>query len=563
MKNAIRQRLMPSLCLSLAISFLLTLYAPLELYFTNLHEFRFDIYLLLPPLLGLFAAAFCLLLAGFLASCLIYDRFCDVLLAGAGVGYLCTYIQGMFLAGNLPPLDGSPVRWADYRMQDAASLLLWFLVGLAVVLLIRFLHMGRVRKILAWGSLFLTAVLAVTTVSLIFLHDGLQRKPQLVITSQEEFTMSTDRNLVILILDALDARTFNAMLEDTDPEFKEVLEDFTFYPNTVCAYPFTHQAIPFILHGRWYENQEDFRTFTARAMDESPLLTSLEAQGYRMGMYEDELNYDSPNIHRFENIRDVGLQIASHRQFLKLQMKLVWYKYAPFPLKRMGRMLLEDFARTLTLPGGLDVFQDNNQAFYSDLTAGSVTTTPEKCFRFIHIEGAHVPFRYDENVNLIDEAQGSYQQNIRCAMTITADYLRMLKEAGVYDNSAILIMADHGYGQDREIPIIGRGNPLLAVKGVDEHHDLAVSQAPISYEDLQTAYQRLLEGRDSQSVFDAKEGDQRRRRILLYAYEQDFHMEEYVQTGHAFDITTLIPTGVIYESEQGPGPRPSRRPRGQ
>ena len=124
-------------------------------------------------------------------------------------------------------------------------------------------------------------------------------------------------------------------------------------------------------------------------------------------------------------------------------------------------------------------------------------------------------------------------------------------------------MADHGFGQDRTLPIIGRGNPLLAVKGVDEHHDLSVSQAPISYEDLQTAYQRLLEGRDSQSVFDAREGDQRRRRILLYAYEQDFHMEEYVQTGHAFDITTLIPTGVIYESEQGPGPRPSRRPRGQ
>ena len=53
-----RSRLVPGLTLSLALSFLLGLYAPLELYFTNITEFQFDFWALLPPLLGLFGILF-------------------------------------------------------------------------------------------------------------------------------------------------------------------------------------------------------------------------------------------------------------------------------------------------------------------------------------------------------------------------------------------------------------------------------------------------------------------------------------------------------------------------
>ena len=131
-----------------------------------------------------------------------------------------------------------------------------------------------------------------------------------------------------------------------------------------------------------------------------------------------------------------------------------------------------------------------------------------------------------------------------CAMTIVRDYLDKLKEAGVYDNTAIILLADHGYGYEREIPIVGRGNPVLAVKGRGEQHPaMARSEAPISYEDLQEAYQRLLQGKASGEVFDAKEGQNRPRRILLYPYMKEHVMAEFMQTGHAFDIETMIPTG--------------------
>ena len=76
---------------------------------------------------------------------------------------------------------------------------------------------------------------------------------------------------------------------------------------------------------------------------------------------------------------------------------------------------------------------------------------------------------------------------------------------------------------------------------------MVVNHAPISYDDLQLAYKRLLSGNNSDEIFDYKEDDQRERRFLFYRYLEEDHMEEYVQHGRADDLTTLIPTGRVFE----------------
>lgn len=541
------------MALTLAISFLICIYAPLELYFTNVDEFPHDFALMLPELLQ----GFCVMMAAGLLCfgfCyVLYVRLYDLALVAAAVGYLCTYIQGMFLSGNLPPLDGRKIKWHEFASQNLHSLLLWFLVGVAVVLLIRFLHMKKMRVVFTALSLFLTSVLLVTLVSVGIQYDGFRHKTEAVMTKEDMFTLSQDKNLLIFMVDAADSATFSAMLEDHE-EWEEVLTDFTYYPDTVGAYPFTKHSVPFILTGQWFENQEDFDTFTTKAMDASPLISALKAQDYRMGFYEEELVYNSEHVFAIENANTAEYEIVGTKPFLKQQLSLVWFKYAPFPLKQFVKVNMQDFNNLVRLKDNEALFSPNNRDFYEELLSAEVTTVPERCFRFIHIEGAHVPFRYDKDVNLIDEEDGTYEQNMECSMTIVKAYLELLKEAGVYDNSAIIIMADHGYGHNRDIPIVGRGNPLLAVKGIGEDHPFTVSGAPISYEDLQTAYQRLLEGQGGEAVFDAREGDDRDRRFICYFYEKEDFMAEYTQTGHAFDIETMTPTGIEYKTGKKDGP---------
>ena len=134
-------------------------------------------------------------------------------------------------------------------------------------------------------------------------------------------------------------------------------------------------------------------------------------------------------------------------------------------------------------------------------------------------------------------------------MKIVSDYLDMLRKAGVYDNTAMIVMADHGFGyKDGEEVPLGRNNPLLAVKGMGEHHDIMqISEAPIAYDDLQEAYRRLLDGASSDQVFDAKEGDDRVRRYLYYDFTDEDHMVEYELHGHAEDVENLKPTGRVFD----------------
>ena len=95
--------------------------------------------------------------------------------------------------------------------------------------------------------------------------------------------------------------------------------------------------------------------------------------------------------------------------------------------------------------------------------------------------------------------------------------------------------------------IAERKPPLLLIKGMGETHDtMQISQAPISFEDLQEAYTRLLDGKQSTAAFDWKEGDVRERRFLKYSFLDEDHMQEYVQTGYAFDRNTMKATGREY-----------------
>ena len=543
------RRFWPAAALTLAMSALVSLYAPLEMFFTNREEFHFSFFMLAPRLLVLFGLLMACGLAAFVFCYLLYIRLFEAALAAGTVALLCTFLQGLLFSGSLPPLDGTPIDWSAYRMQDLLSVLLWLTVGSGMVLLVRFRGMQRMRPVFGRIALLLTVVMAVMGIGLCIQFDGLRPADDRIVTKDQEFTLSTDRNFIIFVLDAVDSKTFSDMLHRDHPSFAGTLEDFTYYPNTVGAYPFTYHSIPYMLHGQWYENQEDFHTFTARAMDASPLLGALRSQGYRMGVYEQDLQYESDGILDFENVRTVRYEIGSTRRLLREEMHLVWFKYAPFPLKKLYRVDVEAFRRVLRLPEGVEAFRSNNRDFYDDLLSEPSVLTGDRCFRFIHIDGAHVPFRYDRNVNYIDEALGTYPQNIEASMTILGAYLQALKDAGVYDSSVIVVMADHGYGYQRDVPVVGRSNPLLAVKGLGERHPMAESQAPISYTDLQEAYLRLLDGQSGAACFDAREGDDRPRRFLLYYYMQDGHMEEYIQHGHAFDIETLLPTGRVYDAK--------------
>lgn len=542
---------LPGVLMAAAISFLLFLYAPVDLYCSNIDEFWFDFDVLLRMAVMMFGISLVTLTLLYLLAAWIHPYLYRIGLAVGLAVLLITYVQGNFLVGNLPVLDGTSISWEDYSALQTESVILCIVVLTIVVLLFLLLKKQLFGKACMYISACLSLMLLVTAITEVFGSDALEPKLKLQISTKNEFVMSGEQNFVIFILDAADSREFSYLLEQ-DPEYKDIFADFTYYENTVGAYSCTRYAVPYILSGKWYECDTSFEEYMEDLYNTSPLIEELENRNYRIGLYEPDLHAQNNDVLRFDNIFEAEFKVKSYLGMARQELKLVAYRYAPYWLKKYCVLKQAAFDEQLEAGEGSGEITASmeNRVFLDHLNAGGITVDDtENSFKFIHLEGAHSPYVYDAEVNIIDESQGTYAQNMEASVTLAERYLSALKKSGTYDNTAIIVMSDHGFNRDIDNADMG-DNPfmrpcgLLLIKGVGETHDtMQISEAPVSYEDLQEAYRRLLDGAWSDAVFDCREGDHRDRRYLWYAVTDEDYLVEYQQTGYASDLSTMIPTG--------------------
>lgn len=529
------------IALSAAVCFMHFIYAPTELYFSNQSDFWFDIYTLLPISIAIFLI---ILLISIILLTYFYVRGIrqyKAVLILYSILLICSYIQGNFMLSGLPPLDGTNINWNHYQSARILSIVLWLTVSIGIIAVFKLVNFSKVKRGIKIISVYMLLMLFVSLTIMGITTGGYQKKGILVSTTKNEFEMSKNSNFIILVLDAIDASTFSTLV-NTHPEYKTQFQDFTYYPNTVGAYPYTQFSIPFILSGDWYENDEPFNEYLTNAIRDSSLLNLVEQKGYKMGIYDQDLNLDiSGNANRFDNLMVTKNKVKSYRQYAWLMIQMGGIKYAPFDLKRFcydsPRMF--DELRILPNETGYSFFSWSNITFYNDIQKSNISVTEDKCFKFIHLEGGHVPYQYDKNLNIVEN--GTYEGNIEGSMTLVQAYLEMLKRDEVYDNSVIIVMSDHGYDEINGSQ--GRQNPLLLVKGINEKHEMKTSNKPISYDDLQLAYKHLLDSKVNDEIFDLHDDELRKRRYLFYNYGKEGHIVEYLQTGNAKDLDTLIPTG--------------------
>lgn len=536
MINSKKIKFRTAVFVSLFFCFLMAVYAPLSIYINNVEEFTYDIYDIMKWMLPVFAVSLCLSLLFyfilFRISKKVFYIFSLVLFAVTVI----LYISGTFLAGNLPPLDGRPFVWSDYSSQRIYYVILIAAVVFGIFFLSKKKGHEKTSDAVSYVSIFGTIFLLIALGLSLFTGDALRRKAGYMTTYDDVFDLSKDQNMIILILDAVDGKTYNELSEN-HPEYADYFEDFTCYDNALGAYPFTTRAIPFILTGQWYENQESLYSYSDYAFSASPLLQELENRNYRIGIYDMDLLTSEENMLRFENtIKADKADFIYPLAFYKIQFKLVGYRYFPFDLKKYCETspagIFNATQTYLTGEQDSEYFSSSNHDFEVKVASQEIDFSSEKCFRYIHLHGAHHPLVYD-----------TYEEQVSVLMPMVDEFLTKLKDNGVYDNTSIIIMSDHGFNDD-DNPI-ERAHAMLLVKGVNEHHEYRTSSAPVSFADLQTAYARLLDNMPADQLFDFQEGDYRERRYLSYSLF-DPTITEYIQYGHADDLTTLIPTGKVF-----------------
>lgn len=528
---------------------MLFVFEPLLMYSTNQLDFWFDLALMAEPMLMGFAIFFFGSAAVFTAAYLINKAIVKekeptayrVIAIAVFFVFFAAYLQGNLLAGSLPALDGSVIDWTQFGKNDFITLTVWLaLIGLAVFLLIKL----GVKSTLKYVAGFTVVVFVMLTVSLItelISWNAFARKDSIITTSKDFNSISSDKNFIVILNDAVGSSEFGSVLEE-NPEYKKVFEDFTYFPDTLGCYPCTRDTIPLVLSGGLNKNEMEFEEFSSQALNKSPFFSELIDRGYDINLYEPELiwygskNFSINNSADYENYR---LPFAS---FFREEMKYVKFKYLPYRFKRYSDIESMDFN------GLVDKYIWDNRTIYG--TAQNTPTLDKKSgksFKFVHTEGAHIPFKYDKDLNIL-EGYGTYEQKIEATITMLNAYIERLKANGTYDNTVIIIMADHGNTDlNSADDMLVRANPMFMVKGIGESHEFTVSDKPLSYLDLMDIYSELLDDKTAEEAT-ADIPDKRERTFMWYRnFRLEHHIEEYVVTDKAWEWRKFKKTGREYD----------------
>lgn len=159
----------------------------------------------------------------------------------------------------------------------------------------------------------------------------------------------------------------------------------------------------------------------------------------------------------------------------------------------------------------------NQHQYYRTLKERGLTLDVESNYFILqHLRGVHPPYNIDENGKSLQNA--TLEQSAKGYFLMVEEYLRQMKDLGVYDNSTIIITADHGSGRDTQI--------IYFIKEAGKRQDaMQISTAPISNKDLiPTILASIGEDYSSfgKSIYDFGENEMRERTVLVRAKNDQY-----------------------------------------
>ena len=522
--------------LSLAICFMIFVSEQITSYASNIDDYWFDIYRLFPVIVLEFIAGF-LLLSGFLIILNKYkSKIYKKLYIALFILFLCLYVEGNFLVGFLPILNGVTIDWSKYILPTVISVLVWITIPVVSILLLKKNKYKAFTKYSNYVVIVILIMLAVSTLSLTFKKDFFMVKKNIITTSDNINDLSKNKNVLLFMLDGVDSTNFEKEMKRLNKEY--VFKDFTYFKDTLASYGHTKFEIPMLLCGEKYLHQESFNDFSTKCIDNSKLINKLYENNYKINIYDDHLIYNGDNFKKVSNFKNTGT--VNIKRYIKESGKIILFKYLPYPLKRFSRINTFNMGTTKLFEDGELVYKWHNKTNYDSIKKNIINEIDSDNFMLYHIEGGHPPYDMDVNLNTIDTATSKYEDKIDAAITIIEAYLDRIRNTKYYDNSAIVILADHGFAPSNR----GKQNPILFIKGFNEKHEFVYSDKKVTHEDMMEAFIDLMDGKKSSELF-KNTSDER----LYYYYALECHIIEQTTKDHAWETDKLKGTGKKFDCE--------------
>jgi hypothetical protein len=254
-------------------------------------------------------------------------------------------------------------------------------------------------------------------------------------------TLSKERNVLVIILDTFQADFFEEILK-TDPAVGSALDGFHFFPNAVGHAPTTYLSVPTIHSGRPIREGESMHQIFDRHVVEGSFVAKLAAAGYDAMMVSPIGGCPSAAscVSQESLLHGQSEALKASTRFL---INLALFRVGPGFVKPL--IVPEDRGARTHVIASDELFE----RMVMHLNTESTTPT----MRFIHLVNTHPPGVLDEHcrpvAGLLWERETAIAQ-ARCAVKRIATFVKALQDADVYDQTAMIVIGDHGAGFPRE-----------------------------------------------------------------------------------------------------------------
>ncbi len=388
--------------------------------------------------------------------------------------------------------------------------------------------------------IILTLLITESIISGIYIFDfynGINRIKRIAQDDEREQFSSkielskTGKNVIIIFLDRF-VGAFIPKIFEEKPELKKIYSGFVFYPNTVSYYHGTVLGYPPIVGGYEYtpyELDKDNRNFSEKWLEASLMLPTLFKKNdyistvvdpvgdfdIKMRFYKDD---NFKNIYNSRGLNYIKMAGKYNKEFQMktddenrekyinlVKRKLYVYSFFNIAAKSIQEYIYNDGYYLLSIKRAEDKeIKSSAESYaseYSFISAYSAllyTKNTTKIipsgntFTLINNDLPHSMhylqfpnYEYSKNITNIgvnkfnDEKTFQSYHTAMASILIISNYLKYLKESGVYNNSRIILVADHGnifirfpnltdFQNWNVLPF----NPLLMVKDFNQNQDI-------------------------------------------------------------------------------------------
>ena len=388
--------------------------------------------------------------------------------------------------------------------------------------------------------------------SLYFSYDkSVNASKSLYFSNKHELSLAKQKNVVYFVIDYCDGLIVQDALAQ-DPDLFKEFTGFTYYPDASFTHSRSYPAITYLLSGQKCFFDKPYTQYADEVFQEDSFMADIDSLGTDIRIVTDTRYVGESAkdyVDNYKTLDSTSLSAVNPLGFLLQTWKVSCFRGAPYGAKNL-------FAYTPGEVNDASVVQQTDRAkvnddlaFYQSVQTEGVSINNEfsSSFRFYHMYGSHPGAVINENAEY--EENVTLPQALRGDIKVINAYLQELKENGLYEDTTIIVTADHGYvAANFSFP--QTCIMLVKMAGDNSESPLRVSSAPVCQEDLFATVIKGLGGDYSsygKAIDEISETEERIRyhynTVIDIETGQEIRLDEYEITGDARDINNYRPTG--------------------